>query len=293
MTSLRVAKSAALRLLTKPTGRMPNFLVIGAMKAGTSSLYHYLAAHPDVSMSVSKETKFFLPGVMEEKGLEWYQSFFREDKPAIGEASPDYTKHPFFPGCAEKIHSLLPQAKLIYVLRDPVERMVSHYWHEVDRGREKRTMVEALSNPSLDDRYCIPSQYHRQWMEYLKLYPQSQTLTISADDLRANTRMVMRQIYSFLEVEPNFESPVFDEAFHLSSEKPGTGNKLVRAVWRLGRSFHKRLILPFTSKQLRKKRSDYAQKLPAEVREKICDFLRSDVEQLRSLTGMKFADWCL
>ncbi len=293
MTSLRAAKSTALRLLTKPTGLMPNFLVIGAMKSGTSSLYHYLEAHPEISMSVSKETKFFLPGVMEEKGLAWYQSFFRENRKAIGEASPDYTKHPFYPGCAEKIHALLPQAKLIYVVRDPVERIVSHYWHEVDRGREKRPIAEALRNPSDNDLYCIPSQYHRQWMEYLKLFPQSQTLTVSADDLRDNTREVMQWIYAFLEVDAKFTSPVFDEAFHLSNEKPGTGNKLVRAIWRLGKSFHKRLVRPFLLKTSRKTKSEYAEKLPAEIRERLQDFLRPDTEQLRALTGLSLSEWSI
>src|SRR5215218_3255372 len=98
-------------------GALPNLLVIGAQKCGTSSLHRYLGAHPEVGMSRDKELDFLGgPGFPNwERGVDWYRAQFDADKSVRGESSPSYTAHPFVTGTAERAHALVPGAKLIYL----------------------------------------------------------------------------------------------------------------------------------------------------------------------------------
>src|SRR5215211_9390855 len=108
--------------------RLPNFLVIGAMKAGTTSLYHYLRHHPQVFMPEIKELNFFNPLRNWRRGVEWYEEQFEgipDSVVAIGEASTSYTKFPWIREVPARITSVLGEIRLIYVVRDPIERMQS------------------------------------------------------------------------------------------------------------------------------------------------------------------------
>src|SRR3954454_1582153 len=102
---------------------LPNLIVIGAAKAGTTSLHHYLDLHPQIAMSRWKELDFFSKE-FDRDGLRWYESQFA-DAPVRGESSPSYTRHPENPGAAARMASVVPDAKLIYIVRDPVDRYVS------------------------------------------------------------------------------------------------------------------------------------------------------------------------
>ncbi|MEM6898341.1 MAG: sulfotransferase domain-containing protein [Pseudomonadota bacterium] len=111
--------------MTSPV--LPTFIIIGAMKCGTTSLHSYLDRHPDTSMSDPKEVDFF-SGSNSDKSVEWYASLFDPDKPVRGEASQDYSKghHPLYKGAPERMKALIPDVKLIYLVRDPIERYFSH-----------------------------------------------------------------------------------------------------------------------------------------------------------------------
>jgi hypothetical protein len=111
---------------------LPNFIIIGAMKCGTTSLYYQLSEHKEVKMSIQKETNFFIrkrdfEKGRYEKGRDWYESCFPEGGMARGECSPNYTKVHLFPGVAQRMQELLPDVRLVYMVRDPIERLVSHY----------------------------------------------------------------------------------------------------------------------------------------------------------------------
>src|SRR6056297_2788047 len=114
------------------------------MKGGTTSLYRYLGEHREVGISSEKEINFFRTEEEFQKGQEWYKKLFANDKKIVGEASPDYTKRHLYPGVAERINSLLPNVKLIYILRDPLERIISHYVHNYAQGRESKDLNEIL-----------------------------------------------------------------------------------------------------------------------------------------------------
>src|SRR5919108_5987197 len=109
---------------------LPNLIIIGAQKCGTSALHHYLGLHPDIFMSHEKELNFFMQRKNWDKGRAWYESMFPCNATVRGEASPGYTDYPTEPRVAERMHSLIPDAKLIYIVRHPIERMISQYVHQ-------------------------------------------------------------------------------------------------------------------------------------------------------------------
>lgn len=134
---------------------LPNFLIIGARKAGTTSMYYYLQAHPQVYMSPEKELKFFVPEKNWTRGVAWYEQYFDEagDAIAIGEASPSYTRYPRSRGIPALIAEVLPKARLIYLVRHPVDRMVSHYLANLRNlwaGRSGTTFTSAPPGPCED-----------------------------------------------------------------------------------------------------------------------------------------------
>lgn len=136
----RVRLSRPWRMATAPLRPLPGFLVVGAQKAGTSSLFDHLCAHPQVGRSQLKETDFF--SYHYARGLTWYRSHFGIGSSVVGEASPSYLYHPCVP---ERVARDLPGVRLVVLLRDPVERALSHYEHERRRGLEPLGLEAALA----------------------------------------------------------------------------------------------------------------------------------------------------
>lgn len=136
---------------------LPNFLIIGAAKSGTTSLYRYLRDHPQVFMAHSKELKFFASRTRWGFGPGWYawQCSDADGAVAIGEASPSYTRYPQRRGVPERVAQVLPDARLVYLIRHPIERMRSHYLHRILReGGGRRLMgpcsaTRAISTPAV------------------------------------------------------------------------------------------------------------------------------------------------
>ena len=197
---------------------LPTFLVIGAMKAGTTSLYAYLGAHPDVFMADPKELDFFVEGKNWERGLEWYEERFAAagGAAARGEASTNYTKHPFFPGVPERIRPVLPDARLVYVVRHPIRRMVSQYLHHVAEYGERSPAPEVLlTNPMI----FACSDYAMQIERYLEHFPREQLLIVTSEDLHDRRAETLRRIYGFLGVDADRTPPNVGEKLHRTEEK--------------------------------------------------------------------------
>ena len=204
---------------------MPNFLVIGAAKAGTSSLYHYLKQHPQIYMSPEKEPRFFaLEGEKLDFGgpaqginqgsvtsLEAYCQLFQgvTNEQAIGEASTLYLSSLKAP---QRIKHYLPKAKLIAVLRDPAERAFSSYMHLVRDGYETLSFAEALDEEAsrLQEKwqplwyYQQRGFYYKQLERYYKLFEPEQIKIYLYEDLAADSTAVVQDIARFLGVDANF-----------------------------------------------------------------------------------------
>lgn len=197
---------------------LPNFLVIGAMKAGTTSLHAYLREHPQVFVPEKKEVDFFALDDNWAKGLAWYERHFDgvRDELVIGEVSPRYAFHPRFPGAPERIAETLGQPKLIYMLRHPIERIRSMYQHAIASGWDRRPISEALRD---DPIYTDPSRYAMQLDLYLERTPRDRVLLVLAEDLLTERADTMRRIFQFLDVDAGWVPPNLNEVMHRGAEK--------------------------------------------------------------------------
>lgn len=200
---------------------LPDFIVIGAMKGGTTSLFRYLNVHPDIGMGCMKSThelSYFVQEKNYSKGLEWYSSKFPYGKKVYGEVSTNYTKYPNFKDVPERIYLQVPDVKLIYVVRDPIERILSQYIHLVVSGEETRSLDDAIYD--IDDNYYVNwSKYHMQLEQYMKYFSREQLLIIQSHDLRHHRRDTLRQIFSYIGVDIEYYNDIYDREYHRSHIK--------------------------------------------------------------------------
>lgn len=188
------------------TARLPDFLCIGTQKGGTTSLHHWLSNHPKVFMPKCKEIHYF--DLNAEKNTEWYSAYFQEAKPDqyCGETTPFYLFHP---DAASRIYSILPNVKIIAMLRDPVERTLSQIFHARKRGYENLNPEEALeaekSRLEKGDIYSLQkhsyvsrSRYIEQLDRYETKFSKKQMLVIKSEDFFTNSEKCRLQIQEFL-----------------------------------------------------------------------------------------------
>jgi hypothetical protein len=201
----------------------PNFIIIGAMKAATTSLYTYLKQHPDIFMTSIKEPKFFNnlnkdsrfklqgKGLVKIKTLEQYQNLFKEaiNEIAIGEASPSYI---FDENCHILIKEILPKAKIIAILRQPVERAYSNFLHAKRADQEKNTDFEEsfteenkmLKKGIKTHYYLEKGFYYKQLKRYYDVFPKEQIKIILFEDIIKNPRKITQEVFKFLNVDSSF-----------------------------------------------------------------------------------------
>jgi len=210
--------TASLRML-------PDFLVIGAQKCGTTSLYAYLTQHPSVSPAFEKEVRYFNDHY--ENGENWYKAHFptnyykylmtRRDAARFvtGEGEPSYLPNPIVP---QRAFELMPSVKLIVMLRNPVDRAYSHYQHRFSRGRETRTFEEVVETdkeilkdgfdglPTGDYRRLghlhysyLPRGFYADQIEtWMEVFPKEQFLIIRAEDFFSDTQSIFDEVLAFL-----------------------------------------------------------------------------------------------
>ncbi|HVL89066.1 MAG TPA: sulfotransferase [Actinomycetota bacterium] len=275
--------------MSEPQGRLPTFLIIGAMKCGTTSLYHYLREHPGVFMPEVKAPEFFAGGAHWRRGIDWYRGLFAAAKPgtrALGEASNVYAKYPRYRGVPERIALAVPGVKLIYAIRDPVERIRSHWQTRASEGSERRPLHEAAF---ADPIYLDYSRYAMQIEQYLPVFPREQIMVIRAEDLRDDRIGTLARVYEFIGVDPAFVPPNVERAFYR------TGDRAARSpvpVW-LRKGLKRHLPATKRAKELENnivgaiRRASGRQPLRAEVppttRARILDALAGDRRRLEAL----------
>lgn len=234
-----------IRSVTASARVLPDFLVIGAQKAGTTSLYAYLSSHPGIVPAAHKEIHYF--DVHYTRGEHWYRAMFptrrrlatangHGHRLVTGEASPYYLFHPL---AAQRAGGLLPDARLVVLLRNPVERAWSHYRHEVRAGRERLDFAAALaaepdrlsgadaalraglSNAAtLAHRTCsyvARGRYAEQLRRWLEYYPRESLLVVQAEELFAAPRREFGRVISHLGISQPAAPP-----FDVYNAAPGT-----------------------------------------------------------------------
>lgn len=236
--------------LTTPFRALPDFLVVGTQKGGTTSLFNYLIQHPQALSPLRKELKFFDSNYF--RGLAWYRAHFplknklRAAHALTGEASPYYMYHPT---ALERIHAALPSVKLIAILRNPVDRAYSHYQHMVRVGREDLTFEQALeaepdrlageaekiaadaSYPQyrhIQYSYLERGRYAEQLQTLFRLFPKENILILKSEDLYADPAQVMKTSFSFLGLPFQMgQYEVFKQGTYKSGMDSATRQKLV------------------------------------------------------------------
>jgi hypothetical protein len=189
---------------------LPNLFTIGAAKCGTTSLHYYLDQHPSISMSSVKEPGIFSAPDWRDQ-LQRYATMLDPGAPIRGESSTQYTKYPTFPDVPARIASVVPDARLIYVVRDPVSRCISQWVHNVAAGRESRTLTVALRNlDDPDNTYVWCGRYGTQIELYLEHFPRESLLVLDQADLLGNRPETLRRVFGYLGVDDAFHSPRFD-----------------------------------------------------------------------------------
>ncbi|MFI5121586.1 MAG: sulfotransferase family protein [Vicinamibacteria bacterium] len=213
-------------------GALPNLIVIGGLKCGTTSLHHYLNLHPQIAMSRPKELNFFVAELNWDLGPDWYASHFDRTALIRGESSPHYTNLPRFGGVAERMRELLGgQAQVIYMVRDPIERMLSHYFHNVGGGYESRPIEVALTDP--DSAYVARSRYALQLDPYLASFDRARVLIVANEDLAAAREATLRRVFEFVGVDDDFSSEQFEREWETGSGKQDGGFRLMDRAVRL------------------------------------------------------------
>ena len=208
---------------------LPDFMIIGAMKSGTTSLFNYLAVHPDLIPCEEKEPSFFAKRY--DMGLDWYRSLYPEGEGLRFEGSTDYTKHPTFTGVPARIHQAVPEAKLIFVVRHPIERLLSHLQHNLAQGR---LTMKRFSSPGFWEGngrdYIYVSKYGMQIEEYLKWFPLDRFLFIRLEHMAEQPRDTLATVAEFLGID---DAP-FDQAdfkkYNEAQEIVAPSNRYVSAA---------------------------------------------------------------
>jgi hypothetical protein len=278
---------------------LPTFLVIGAAKAGTTSLHEYLAAHPDVFMSDPKELDFFISSINWDRGLPWYESHFdgaaAKGATAVGESSPLYSAAQWYDGVPERIASVLPDVRLVYLVRDPIARMRSQYIHHLELGRETRPPGRALRE---NQGYLQSSLYAWQLERFTEHLPRERILVVPTERLRSDRAATMAEICTFLGVEPLRDVDALEAEHHRSEEKlvrrptivALKRNRAYRAASRLTPAPARRVYGRLTARSADPRTVE----IDAALRDELVARLRPDVEALRrDWLGPDFQGWGL
>jgi len=282
---------------------LPTFFIIGAPKAGTTSLHHYLDQHPEVQMSAVKEPQFFsgpangIPyrmGRIEDLGR--YEELFDPAVRVRGEATAEYAVSPRRAGVPERIKAMVPEAKFIYLVRDPVPRTVSNYKMMVALKGERRSLREALGDFSdLRSPYISPSLYATQLELYLRQFPADRVLVLDQADLRSDRMPALRRVFSFLDVDPEVESAGFGEELLTSQEwreyPDGYADFVAKRVAPLFRWIPAGFRRSVRGAVERRLWPSVDTSMDDELRERLEERFAPEAERLRQLTGQQFAGW--
>lgn len=291
-------------------GKLPDFVVVGASKCGTSSLHEYLRQHPHISLPVRKETHFFIYDRASEYKLEddiemvnriesldeYLADFEPKEEPVThGEVDPKYL---VYPNAALNIRKYIPNAKLACLLRNPVDRFYSSF-HFLRLKQSKLSgfdeVVHSIRNGQMDihtKRALETSYYHKHLQHYYKLFPREQIKIFLFDDLSTRPRQLMKSFLEYIEVED----------FEFNLEKKFNPSGQARFGW-IYKALRDSPTAYFLRKHLPRKMYQFARTLgekimirpyspmPAEDRIFLQRIFRDDIEKLQESSGIDLSSW--
>ncbi|MFW6058697.1 MAG: sulfotransferase domain-containing protein [Phycisphaeraceae bacterium] len=296
---------------------LPNFLIIGAGKAGTTSLYHYLEQHPDIFMCPVKEPRFFIyeqryadlladPEVAEYfkyRTLAQYEALFDgvRGEQVVGEASIQYYASV---GAAKRIAGTLGSPRMVAILRNPIERAYSSYTMEMVAGRERRSFEQAVEDelngvnaehPLGRFHHLERGLYHHHLTAFRARFDQPNLKLYLYEDLKINLPGLLRDLFQFLGVDPSFEPDTTIKYNSSGVPKNAALNKLTgkNALTRFVKTCTPRLLRePLYARAMKwRNRNLESRTMRADVRERLLAYYRQDVEALQALLGRDLSHW--
>jgi len=292
---------------TRTLPPLPNLFVIGAMKSGTTSLHALLESHPDVFMSDPKEPTHFVDGpeLRSVSRRAWEAGFWQdrdryldlfagtEDVAVRGESSTAYAKRPRLSGVPERIAEVAPDARILYILRDPVERTVSHYLHAVQWNDEHRPPLEAVQS---EPHYREVSHYAMQLEPYHRVFGRDQVRVVTLESLKADTAGEARGLFAWLGIDPEHLPPSLERR---NVTRAGVVRRRGPEVVRRARSARPTQVLkrylPWRIRVMARRILDDPVDRASERMAELVDYLRplqrDETESLTGMLGRTFSEW--
>lgn len=282
---------------------LPNFLCLGPPKCGTTWLYSCLSQHPEIFIPQEKEIHFFnVSGgidVYRTKGLTWYARFYRQSRPGQlrGDLSPSYFHNDYVPA---RIKEVLPDCKMIIILRNPVDRAYSEYWMWLRRGEMGYSFEELIRRNGKDSPPILETGLYAQHLErYLQHFPRNKFLILLTEDIKKTPERVLADVYRFLGVDPGFQAAgardKSNEAFEIRSPQVYlTSYRVARALNLNGLDWLRRAVkrtgIPKTIRRLNYYKKSYPP-LSEESRAALTEYYREDIKKLSVLLNRNLDHW--
>lgn len=290
------------------SGSRPNLFVVGAMKSGSTFLHQQLSAHPDIFMSTFKEPSYFLndeelarvsprlAAAGRYRQREEYLSLFAEGSQARfrGESSTAYTKQPLVGNVAERIAELSPDARIIYMMREPLARSISHYWHQVSWNNETRKPLDAVK---ADPQYASVSHYAMQLKPYLDQFGPDQISIMTLEAFKADPERQLRELFQWLGVDPDFVPGDADQKRNETPQHVKAGGVLA-ILGRLRHSRYYKSLGPLVPAPLRRLAKGLAERKidrsavdMAPLRAYLGDLQKTQLQELKDMLQREFPEW--
>jgi len=199
-----------------PESSLPDFVVAGTQKCATTWLYRCLDDHPDIFVPDTDSVGYF--NMNYHKGDGWYRDFFSEhdDEDIVGEESPGYLRDRRVP---ERMADTVPDAKLIFMVRNPVDRAFSHYWHEKSKSKINFEFEEVFENYDLFQNWVEPGFYYQNIQRFDEHFPGERIKVMFFRDLAEDDEEFIKEAYSFVGVDPNHTPEFLNEKVNESRSR--------------------------------------------------------------------------
>jgi hypothetical protein len=263
-----------------------DFLLIGAAKSATTSICNALAQHPDICFSDPKEPQFFSESNWKEK-LSSYHSCFKKSAKLYGEGSTNYSKYPYYnKNIYKDIYEYNPKMKIIYIMRDPVDRIVSYYTHTYNRGHET---LENINDAVLKNTHYIDTgKYAMQIKPYIELFGEENVLLLFFEDFIKSHQNVLNTIFEFLDINPiDVDKKYLDanksfnrRVLHYKHDNPKTFFKKINKTLLILKNYI------YNPKFIDKKPT-----LTYETKQHIINQVTKDIKEIELITGRDLSHW--
>jgi len=251
---------------------LANFFLAGYQKSGSTWLHRCFAEHPDIFVPEKDAIHFFT--IHYHKGLEWYERFFESfnGEDMVGDTTPSYIR---FTWSRQRLFDFNPYAKILITLRNPINRAFSHYWHEKKKRSINYNFVDIFgNNVDIFDSWIATGFYYDHINELLKLFPRKQIQVMFYEDLVVDPKAFCREVFDFLNVNPDFVPSIIDKRINKAWFKPTYLERLLNIL--KGRSMDQ---------------SEFDRGLDTKVRDELRTIYRPEIQKLETLLNRDLSFW--